>query len=163
MTGPADSRDRDAEMSRENSLDELAGVARAMTPDVKPISSGLEFSDLGNHDNEIAEESEDKRFVRYKEQIGRGAFKTVYKGYDADEGVEVAWNKLPTQAMQEKDRDRVREEITILKKMDHPNIIRCTSAWVDRKTNTVNFITELMTSGEIRPFCAIGACARARL
>lgn len=148
MTGFEASRDRDAQMSRENSLDELAGVARAMTPDVKDSSGGLEFSDLGNHDNEIAEESEDKRFVRYKEEIGRGAYKTVYKGYDADEGVEVAWNKLPTQKMQEKDRDRVREEITILKKMDHPNIIRCTSAWVDRKTNNVNFITELMTSGE---------------
>eukprot|EP01043_Picozoa_sp_COSAG02_P014460 COSAG02_NODE_596_length_19794_cov_14.707591_16_plen_1106_part_00 len=131
-------------------LDEVAGGVRAMTPDAK--GGGLEFSDLGNTDNEIAEESEDKRFVRYKEEIGRGSYKTVYKGYDTDEGVEVAWNKLPTQKMQEKDRDRVREEIAILKKMDHPNIIRCTSAWVDRATNNVNFITELMTSGSLREY-----------
>ncbi len=135
----------------EEKLDEVAGGVRPITSHVK--RGGLEFSDLGDMDkNEIAEESEDKRFVRYKEELGSGSYKTVYKGYDADEGVEVAWNKLPTQKMQEKDRERVGEEIAILKQMDHPNIIRCISAWVDRATNNVNFITELMTSGSLRQY-----------
>ena len=48
---------------------------------------------------EVVEESDNKRFLRYKEELGRGAFKTVYKGYDDEEGVEVAWNKLPTKAL----------------------------------------------------------------
>jgi WNK lysine deficient protein kinase len=124
-------------MSQEK-LDESAGDAE------------LKFSDLGDSNHDVAEESDNKRFVRYKVEVGRGAFKTVYKGYDTDEGVEVAWNKLPTQKMQEKDRNRVREEIGILKKMDHPNILRCNYAWVDPTTNDVNFITELMTSGSLR-------------
>ena len=97
----------------------------------------------------MAEESDNKRFVRYKVEVGRGAFKTVYKGYDTDEGVEVAWSKLPTQMMQDRDR-RARRSIGILKKMDHPNILRCNYAWVDPTTNDVNFITELMTSGSLR-------------
>jgi len=111
---------------------------------------GLKFSDLGNDDDEVVEESDNKRFMRYKKELGRGAFKTVYKGYDTDEGVEVAWNKLPTKTMQEKDRKRVREEIGILKKMEHRSILRCNYAWVDPTTNDVNFITELMTSGSLR-------------
>lgn len=26
--------------------------------------------------------------------LGRGAFKTVYKGFDEEEGIEVAWNQV---------------------------------------------------------------------
>ena len=34
------------------------------------------------------------RFVRYEGEIGRGTFKTVYKGLDTETGVEVAWCEL---------------------------------------------------------------------
>lgn len=112
--------------------------------------NGLKFSDLGDADHDVMEESDNKRFTRYKVELGRGAFKTVYKGYDTDEGVEVAWNKLPTKGMQEKDRMRVSEEIKILQTMEHRSILRCNYAWVDPTTNDVNFITEMMTSGSLR-------------
>ena len=114
---------------------------------------GLAFNSeltLGGETHEVVEESDNKRFLRYKEELGRGAFKTVYKGYDDEEGVEVAWNKLPTKALQEKERSRVSEEIAIMRRMDHPAILRCSHAWVDKGTNDVNFITDFMTSGSLR-------------
>ena len=38
--------------------------------------------------------SPDKRFLKYDIEIGRGSFKTVYKGLDTETGVAVAWCEL---------------------------------------------------------------------
>ena len=32
--------------------------------------------------------------VQFDIVLGRGAFKTVYKGFDEEEGIEVAWNQV---------------------------------------------------------------------
>ena len=34
------------------------------------------------------------RFLKFEEEIGRGSFKTVYKGLDTETGVAVAWCEL---------------------------------------------------------------------
>ena len=34
------------------------------------------------------------RFLKYIEEVGRGSFKTVYRGLDTDSGVAVAWCEL---------------------------------------------------------------------
>ena len=38
--------------------------------------------------------SPDGRFIKYAEEIGRGAFKTVYRGLDTEASVPVAWCEL---------------------------------------------------------------------
>ena len=38
--------------------------------------------------------SPDNRFIKYDIEIGRGSFKTVYKGLDTETGVAVAWCEL---------------------------------------------------------------------
>ncbi len=38
--------------------------------------------------------SPDGRFLKFAEEIGRGSFKTVYKGLDTNSGVAVAWCEL---------------------------------------------------------------------
>ena len=38
--------------------------------------------------------SENGRYLKFDEEIGRGSFKTVFKGLDADRGVAVAWCEL---------------------------------------------------------------------
>jgi len=47
-----------------------------------------------DEDNEIevAEESPKGRFHRYYEELGSGAYKKVFKGYDNETGSEIAWN-----------------------------------------------------------------------
>jgi WNK lysine deficient protein kinase len=38
--------------------------------------------------------SPDTRFLKFDEEIGRGSFKTVYRGLDTVAGVAVAWCEL---------------------------------------------------------------------
>ena len=45
-------------------------------------------------DEKPIDESPDKRFLKYDTEIGRGSFKTVYKGLDTESGVPVAWCEL---------------------------------------------------------------------
>jgi hypothetical protein len=42
----------------------------------------------------IVDHSSTGRFVKYDLEIGRGTFKTVYKGLDTETGVQVAWCEL---------------------------------------------------------------------
>lgn len=46
-------------------------------------------------EEEVAvDKSPDGRFLRFTEEIGRGSFKTVYRGLDTTNGVAVAWCEL---------------------------------------------------------------------
>ncbi|KAL2311387.1 hypothetical protein Nmel_003090, partial [Mimus melanotis] len=54
------------------------------------------------------------------EQIGQGAFGTVYKGLDRATGGEVAIKKM---SLREQNRERAVNEILVLKGKNHPNIV----------------------------------------
>ncbi|EGR30039.1 protein kinase domain protein [Ichthyophthirius multifiliis] len=42
--------------------------------------------------DQIVEQSPKQRFIRFNDELGFGAYKIVYKGYDNDSGCEIAWN-----------------------------------------------------------------------
>lgn len=42
----------------------------------------------------VAEMSPKGRFKRFYSELGRGAYKVVYKGIDHDTGLEIAWNSI---------------------------------------------------------------------
>ena len=48
--------------------------------------------DEEEEDQKMAEESPKGRFKRFHEELGRGAYKVVFKGVDLETGLEVAWN-----------------------------------------------------------------------
>lgn len=83
-------------------------------------------------------------------ELGRGAYKIVYKAIDRDDGIEVAWNQVRID--EEADMDKLMKEITILKQLKHPNVIVCHHAWVDEEKMIMGFITECMTSGTLRQY-----------
>eukprot|EP01135_Chromosphaera_perkinsii_P011999 Nk52_evm7s2568 gene=Nk52_evmTU7s2568 len=112
--------------------------------------NGLE--DDAEEEGEIAEVSPDGRFQRYDTVLGSGAFKTVYKGIDSDEVVEIAWNELKN-CISKKERMKFLEEISILKNLRHPNILKILDCWVKpNKAKDVVFVTELMTSGTLKQY-----------
>lgn len=45
-------------------------------------------------EEKAVDKSPDNRFLKFNEEIGRGAFKTVYRGLDTETGVAVAWCEL---------------------------------------------------------------------
>ena len=42
--------------------------------------------------DEVVEKSPRERYLRFKELIGKGSYKEVWRAYDSVEGIEVAWN-----------------------------------------------------------------------
>ena len=95
------------------------------------------------------------RFEKYNELIGTGAYKEVYKGFDQEEGVEIAWNQLKVANLSKRDLNKIISEIQILQSLENENIINCTHYWAG-KTNDghdeIVFITELMTSGTLKSY-----------
>lgn len=92
------------------------------------------------------------RFFKYEEEIGRGSFKTVYKGLDTQTGVAVAWCELQEKKLNKAERQRFREEAEMLKKLQHPNIVRFYNYWesVTGKKKNIVLVTELMLSGTLK-------------
>ncbi|KAJ0971098.1 hypothetical protein J5N97_019057 [Dioscorea zingiberensis] len=95
------------------------------------------------------------RYIRYKEVLGKGAFKTVYKAFDEIDGIEVAWNQVRIDEVLQSpvNLERLYSEVHLLKSLKHENIIKFYSSWVDDQMKTINIITELFTSGSLRQYC----------
>ncbi|KAF8791461.1 Serine/threonine-protein kinase WNK like protein [Argiope bruennichi] len=98
--------------------------------------------------------SPDGRFLKFEEEIGRGSFKTVYKGLDTLTGVAVAWCELQ-ERLNKNERQRFREEAEMLKGLQNPNIVRFYDYWemdLPPKGKYLVLITELMTSGTLKTY-----------
>ncbi len=87
------------------------------------------------------------QYAKLNTILGRGAYKTVWKGLDRDEGIEVAWNILETT---KNEYSELVQETEILKKVRHPNVIHFHDSWY--ANGEFVFITELMTSGTLREY-----------
>lgn len=85
-------------------------------------------------------------------EIGRGSFKTVYRGLDTQTGVSVAWCELQEKKLSKTERIRFREEAEMLKGLQHPNIVRFYDYWeaTPTKRKYIVLVTELMTSGTLK-------------
>ncbi|XP_046986823.1 uncharacterized protein LOC124556848 isoform X1 [Schistocerca americana] len=98
--------------------------------------------------------SPDGRFLKFEEEVGRGSFKTVYKGLDTQTGVAVAWCELQEKKLNKSERLRFREEAEMLKGLQHPNIVRFYDYWEVSLTKRkyIVLVTELMTSGTLKTY-----------
>ncbi|KAK1881087.1 Serine/threonine-protein kinase WNK4, partial [Dissostichus eleginoides] len=76
--------------------------------------------------------SPDGRYLKFNIEIGRGSFKTVYKGLDTETTVEVAWCELQTRKLTKAERQRFSEEVDMLKGLQHPNIVRTLKTYLKR-------------------------------
>lgn len=93
------------------------------------------------------------RYVR-KKRLARGQFKEVYKAFDEEEALEVAWNEINC-SNRVIDFAKVKKEVNLLNTLDHPNVIKFyASSWVDEERHCFVFITELMTSGTLKDYIA---------
>jgi WNK lysine deficient protein kinase len=93
--------------------------------------------------------------------------KCVYRGFDEERGVEVAWNQAslctPDAAR------RIYSEVQLLSRLRHDSVIVFHTSWVDVPRRSFNFITELFSSGTLRSYrlryprvslCAVRSWAR---
>ncbi|TTN83887.1 Serine/threonine-protein kinase WNK2 [Bagarius yarrelli] len=94
------------------------------------------------------------RFLKFDVELGRGSFKTVYKGLDTETWVEVAWCELQDRKLSKVDRQRFKEEAEMLKGLQHPNIVRFYDFWESpvKGKKCIVLVTELMTSGTLKTY-----------
>nr|XP_016849094.1 PREDICTED: serine/threonine-protein kinase WNK1 isoform X10 [Anolis carolinensis] len=125
-------------------------------------SSARDQQDERNKQQEDTEELETKavavspdgRFLKFDIEIGRGSFKTVYKGLDTETTVEVAWCELQDRKLSKSERQRFKEEAEMLKGLQHPNIVRFYDSWEStvKGKKCIVLVTELMTSGTLKTY-----------
>lgn len=116
-------------------------------PSVKP--------DVSERDSEpFVEIDPTRRYGRYNELLGCGAVKKVYRAFDQEEGIEVAWNQVKLRNFSDDPAmvERLYSEVRLLRSLTNKNIISLYSVWRDEKHNTLNFITEVCTSGNLREY-----------
>ncbi|NXG40102.1 WNK3 kinase, partial [Dromaius novaehollandiae] len=94
------------------------------------------------------------RFLKFDIELGRGAFKTVFKGFDTDTWVEVAWCELQDRKLTKAEQQRFKEEAEMLKGLQHPNIVRFYDSWEStlKGKKCIVLVTELMTSGTLKTY-----------
>ena len=111
-----------------------------------------EFINSPRGQNAIVERSPEGRYVRFMEKLGSGASKDVYRAYDTTEGIEVAWNVVQLTGVPKAERNRIVNEVRLLERLHHPNIISFHGSWVNRERQEVNFVTEILSSGTLTSF-----------
>lgn len=133
-------------MEGENSSAEVRPRAPNHVADVELHRDGDE--------DEVAETDPEGRYYRYPEVVGRGRFKQIYKAFDTQIGIDVAWSKVSADAnhLTEDQLGTVVEEMEKGLDLEHPNIIKSFKCWEDRDNHCINLITELFTSGNLRQY-----------
>lgn len=74
---------------------------------------------------DVVETDPSARFERFAVSLGVGAHKHVFKAFDQEEGVQVAWNQLRVENFAREDIARIAHEIEILRGLRNENIIVC--------------------------------------
>eukprot|EP00802_Teleaulax_amphioxeia_P004280 Tamp_04284.p1 GENE.Tamp_04284~~Tamp_04284.p1 ORF type:complete len:774 (-),score=163.43 Tamp_04284:477-2798(-) len=96
-------------------------------------------------------ESNQERYHRYKKCLGKGAFKTVYEAFDSEQGNLVAWNQVDRGNLDGESYNDFQSDVLKLKHLNHKSIIKLLDWWVSEDGGVV-FITELMTSGDLKKY-----------
>ncbi|XP_024290059.2 serine/threonine-protein kinase WNK4-like [Oncorhynchus tshawytscha] len=119
-----------------------------------PYESKWEQEEREDIETKAVATSPDGRYLKFNIEIGRGSFKTVYKGLDTETTVEVAWCELQTRKLTKLERQRFSEEVEMLKGLQHPNIVRFYDSWKDNSKGLkcILLVTELMTSGTLKTY-----------
>ncbi|GER53191.1 kinase family protein [Striga asiatica] len=119
-----------------------------------PESASELDPDDSDTEPEFVEVDPSGRYGRYKEVLGKGACKKVYRAFDEWEGIEVAWNQVKVADLLRNsvDLERLYSEVHLLKTLKHKNIIKFYNSWVDTRNEHINFITEIFTSGTLRQY-----------
>ncbi|CAO2140619.1 unnamed protein product [Urochloa humidicola] len=109
---------------------------------------------VGDNSNGYVETDPTGRYGRFDELLGKGAMKSVYRGFDEERGVEVAWNQASlSDVLRTPDAlQRMYSEVQLLSTLRHEGIITFHASWVDVPRRSFNFITELFSSGTLRSY-----------
>ncbi|XP_040260885.1 serine/threonine-protein kinase WNK3 [Bufo bufo] len=147
---------------RDHPMANAVGVGQDDKHEPKVVLDASKDSPREKTEKEMEEEAEMKavatspggRFLKFDIELGRGAFKTVFKGLDTETWVEVAWCELQDRKLTKAEQQRFKEEAEMLKGLQHPNIVRFYDSWESslKGRKCIVLVTELMTSGTLKTY-----------
>ena len=106
-------------------------------------------SESEDESEKTLETSPDGQFYKLNQVIGRGSFKTVYKGQNAETGVYVAWCECSIANVKEDARQEFLKEAELLKTLEHPNIIRFYGIYEIKRASTQDNTTSTEDSNNV--------------
>eukprot|EP00531_Pseudo-nitzschia_arenysensis_P017696 CAMPEP_0116157436 /NCGR_PEP_ID=MMETSP0329-20121206/23343_1 /TAXON_ID=697910 /ORGANISM="Pseudo-nitzschia arenysensis, Strain B593" /LENGTH=1206 /DNA_ID=CAMNT_0003654543 /DNA_START=341 /DNA_END=3962 /DNA_ORIENTATION=- len=121
------------------------GSSRIRAASIDEASHLQELLSSPEGNSQIVERSPGERYVRFSEKLGSGASKDVYRAYDTEEGIEVAWNVVHLAGVPKNERNRIVNEVRLLERLHHQNIISFHGSWINREQQQVNFVTEILS------------------
>jgi len=88
--------DSTSTLTEENVDSLIIGAPASANSSSKPTQDGTpeENPQTDEEEEEAIDVSPNGRYLKFDEEIGRGSFKTVYRGLDTQTGVSVAWCEL---------------------------------------------------------------------
>nr|QDY51950.1 protein kinase domain protein [Mimiviridae sp. ChoanoV1] len=92
-----------------------------------------------------------KDYIIHKKKIGKGAFSTVYKGYNKNTKVQVAIKEITLETLN-KHKKMFKRETDIMMKLKHPNIITLYDTIIDESTENVYLIMDYYSRGDFAKF-----------
>ena len=93
----------------------------------------------------VAEISPCGKYARMNEIVGQGSSKIVYKALNIKMMTEVAYNMMDISYIKKEEKIRIYNEIQILKKINHPNIINIIDVWYNKEKKQVVFTVPLFS------------------
>lgn len=90
-------------------------------------------------------------YVVYRKRIGKGSFSTIYKGYHKHSKEIVAVKEISLETLN-KYEAALKRETEIMKKLNHPNIVKLYESIIDEKTENVYLIMEYFDRGDFSKF-----------
>lgn len=94
------------------------------------------------------------RYGRYQDLLGAGSTKKVYRAFDQKEGIEVAWNQIFLTNFIDNQNiiKKLYSEAQLLQTLNNDNLLSSFAQWTNHENDTLNFITEVCTSGNLRVY-----------
>ena len=103
FTGPKpaeDVKENATETVKESEVPKPTEEVAKEPPKPAETTTRPQEEDDPDDDPDAVDQSPDGRFLKFPEEIGRGSFKTVYRGLDTNTGVAVAWCELQVHLLQ---------------------------------------------------------------
>lgn len=91
-----------------------------------------------------------KDYVVSRKRIGKGSFSTIYKAFNTNNNKEYAIKEVIIDKKSIK--SNVKREFLVLKKLDHPNIVKLHDLIIDTNYNNIYFVFDYFKNGDLAQF-----------
>jgi len=90
-------------------------------------------------------------YIFTRKRIGKGAFSTIYKGRHKDTNKLYAIKEISFENL-EKIRESIKREFTLMKKLNHKNIIRLHEVFFDNDEKNIYLVIDYYSKGDLSKF-----------